>query len=551
MSLRHRIAYMLALCAAGPALAGPGSAAAEAPVVRAPAGPIRGAYGNGVSVYRGIPYAEAPVGERRWRPPVPKAPWQDVADATRFGPPCFQPASRPSASSIYSEELPEMSEDCLSLNIWAPEGSAKAPVFVWIHGGALVGGMGSSLMYDGTRLAREGVLVVSLNYRLGPLGFLAHPELSAESAEGISGNYGLLDQIEALRWIQRNIAAFGGDPDNVTIAGESAGALSVMYLLTSPLAEGLFDKAVMQSAYMVSTPALKRPQYGHPASEAIGTWLQGQLGVRGISEMRAMSARDLTDRSLAAGYPTWVTVDGKVIPDQTVDVFDAGQQARVPLLAGFNSGEIRTLRRLLPPIPEDRGEYEAKIRAAYGDSAARYLAAYPSGNVEESMLAATRDALYGWTVQRMGEKHTAAGSAAYLYLFDHGYPAADNAGLHAFHAAEIPFVFGTIWQTYPNWPQVPRTPDQAALSQTMVEYWSSFAKTGKPVAKGQPEWPAFDARKPFMVFDGSARVVRDVMGDRYDLHEETVCRRRAAGDQQWNWNVGVISPPLPPKAPQC
>ncbi|WP_374408801.1 carboxylesterase/lipase family protein [Pelagerythrobacter sp.] len=521
------------------------------PVVDAPAGGLRGVSEDGVAVFRGIPYAEAPVSDLRWKPPVAKADWDGVRDAGEFGAPCFQPESRPTANNIYAEDFGPMSEDCLSLNVWAPEDAQGAPVFVWIHGGALVGGASNSPIYDGSHLAEQGVIVVSLNYRLGALGFLAHPELSAESREGISGNYGLLDQIEALRWIERNIAAFGGDPGNVTIAGESAGALSVMYLMTSPPAQGLFDKAVMQSSYMVSTPALKEARHGHPSAESIGTWLQDQLDVTGIADLRAMSARELTDRSTAAGYPTWATVDGKVLPRQTVESFDRGEQAKVPLLAGFNSGEIRSLRRLLPPAPATAEEYEAKIRAAYGDSADRYLAAYPSATIDESLLAAGRDALYGWTAQRMGEKHAAAGAPAYLYLFDHGYPAADEAGLHAFHASEIPFMFGTIWETPGNWPQIPRTEGQRALSDAMVGYWASFARTGMPVAEGHPDWPRFGGDEAFMVFDDTPSIARDVLGDRYDLYEETVCRRRAAGDQQWNWNVGVISPPLPPKAPQC
>ena len=530
----------------GPALAD------EAPFVVDPAaGGVRGVADDGIAEFRGIPYAEAPIGDLRWKPPVAKARWDGVRDATEFGAPCFQPQSRPTASNIYAEELGPMSEDCLTLNIWAPTNAEKAPVFVWIHGGALVSGASSFGIYDGTHLAEEGVVVVSLNYRLGALGFLAHPELSAESDHGVSGNYGLLDQIEALRWIERNIAAFGGDPDNVTIAGESAGALSVMYLMTSPPAQALFDKAVMQSSYMVSTPALKEPQQGHPSAESIGMWLQGKLEAGGLADLRAMGPRELTDRATAAGYPTWATVDGKVLPYQIVEAFDRGEQARVPLLVGFNSGEIRSLRRLLPPAPEHAVEFEAKVRAAYGELAGRYLAAYPAGAIDESMLAATRDALYGWTAQRMGAKHAEAGQPAYLYLFDHGYPAADEAGLHAFHASEIPFMFGTIWETTDSWPRIPRTEQQRGLSDAMVDYWTSFARTGQPVAEGHPDWPAFGDEEAFMVFDDKPFVVNDVLGDRYDLYEETVCRRRAAGDQQWNWNVGVISPPLPPRVPQC
>ena len=548
-SARRMLVGLAALAAAGCVHAP--AYGAEAPVVTTAAGKLRGVSEDGIAVFRGIPYAEAPIAERRWRPPVAKAAWDGTLDATRFGAPCFQPQARPTASNIYAEELAPMSEDCLSLNVWMPEDAENAPVLVWIHGGALVAGTSGLGMYDGARLAKEGTIVVSLNYRLGALGFLAHPGLSAESPQGISGNYGLLDQIEALRWIERNIAGFGGDPENVTIAGESAGALTVMALMTSPRARGLFDKAVMQSAYMISLPALAEAQNGHPSAESIGSWLEQQLEVEDVAALRELGAREVTERSTAAGYPTWLTVDGAVIPRQIAETFDRGEQAPVPVLAGFNSGEIRSLRRLLAPAPDTAEEYEAKIRAAYGEDADRFLAIYPSATIDESLLGATRDALYGWTTQRLGEKQAAIGSAAYLYLFDHGYPAADEAGLRAFHAAEIPFMFGTIWNTTENWPRIPRSDEQRALSDAMVGYWTSFARSGIPTAAGQVDWPRFGSEEAFMVFDGAPFVRRDVLGDRYDLYEETVCRRRVAGDQQWNWNVGIAAEPLPPKAAQC
>ncbi|WP_262422743.1 carboxylesterase family protein [Brevundimonas denitrificans] len=264
--MRRSLCMMAGLAAL--ILAAPVSAH-DAPVVQAPAGSVRGEALDGVAAFRGIPYAEAPTGRMRWRAPVTAAGWDGVRDASRFGPACHQPPSRP--GSIYAPaETPAMSEDCLSLNVWTPENAENAPVFVWIHGGSLTGGSGSEVMYDGARMAAEGVVVVTINYRLGVLGYLAHPDLSAESTDGVSGNYGLLDQIEALRWINRNIAAFGGDPGNVTIAGESAGALSVMYLMAAPQAHGLFHKAVAQSAYMISTPALRETVHGTPSAEDAG-----------------------------------------------------------------------------------------------------------------------------------------------------------------------------------------------------------------------------------------------------------------------------------------
>ena len=542
-------ALIAAMSLATPASAKRGDA--DAAELSAPAGAMRGERDGEVVSYKGIPYAVAPTGELRWKPPVAEPDWDGVRDATRFGPACYQPVARPSASSIYTDDTGELSEDCLSLNVWAPADAENAPVFVWIHGGALVSGASHFSMYDGAALAREGVVVVSVNYRLGVLGFLAHPELSAESDEEISGNYGFMDQIEALRWIERNIASFGGNPDNVTIAGESAGALSVMWLMTSPSARGLFDKAIMQSAYMVSSPALKEAAHGHFSAEAMGAWLQDQLEAEGIEALREMDPGKLVAQSTAAGFLTWGTVDGKLIPHQIAETFDRGEQAPVPILAGFNSGEIRSLRRLLPEAPGSAEKYEAAIRAAYGDLADEFLTIYPADDIDESMLAATRDALYGWTAERMAKKQTALGQPAYLYLFDHGYPAADEAGLHAFHAAEIPYVFGTIYDTTKYWPRIPKNKTERALSAAMVHYWSSFARDGAPVAAEQPDWPLYGEDGAFIAFEEGPVVARGLMGGRYRHYEEVVCRRRAAGDVPWHWNVGVASPPLPPQAPGC
>ena len=278
------LAALLAVSFAAPAFAH------DAPIAETPAGRLRGESADGLNVFRGIPYARPPVGWRRWRAPEAMERWRRVRDATQFGAACFQPVAR--GASIYApDEFQPMSEDCLFLNIWVPADARNAPVLVWIHGGSLVSGAGSEMAYDGTRLAQQGVIVVTINYRLGALGYLALPGLSAETHEGVSGNYGLLDQIEALRWVQRNIGAFGGDPRNVTIAGESAGALSVMYLMATPFARGLFSKAISQSGYMVTAPELRGAAFpDFPAAESIGVWLAGQLHASSIEDLRAMSA---------------------------------------------------------------------------------------------------------------------------------------------------------------------------------------------------------------------------------------------------------------------
>lgn len=527
----------------------PTAARAEAPVVKAPAGAVRGVAQDGLEVFKGIPYAAPPVGALRWKPPAAPATWSGVRDALDFGASCLQPKPRP--GSIYASPLKAFSEDCLSLNVWAPAEAKKAPVLVWIHGGSLIGGSSAEGMYDGAALAKRGIVVVSINYRLGVLGYMAHPELSAESPDHVSGNYGLLDQIAALKWVRTNIASFGGDPAKVTIAGESAGALSIMYLMASPPARGLFSKAIAQSAYMVSTPDLRDGKYGHIPAETMGAMTATKLGAKSLADLRAVDAEALTTNALMAGFQTFGAVDGKVLPKQLVDTFDAGEQAHVPILAGFNSGEIRSLRFLAPPPPADAAAYEKEIRARYGDLADDFLKLYPVSDIPESVLLTTRDALYGWTAERLVAKQTKVGQPGYFYLWDHGYPAADAANLHGFHASELPYVFGTAKGTPPAWPKNPDTPEEAKLTTAMGDYWASFAKTGVPTAAGQPAWKPYGADRAYMTFVDGPQPGVHLRPGMFELNEAVMCRRRAQGDTSWNWNVGVVAPPLPPGVSQC
>jgi para-nitrobenzyl esterase len=518
-------------------------------IVDAPAGSMRGAVEGNLRVFKGIPYARPPVEALRWKPPLHLPRWQGVREVTAFGPACFQPSN--TFVSVYVGEPVPMSEDCLTLNIWAPADAHDAPVFFWIYGGALWGGASRDALYDGARLAEHGVVVVSINYRLGVLGWLAHPQLSAESAQGISGNYGLLDQIAALRWVRHNIAAFGGDPANVTIAGESAGGLSVMYLMVSPEARGLFAKAIAESAYMVSMPSLKQGKYGMPSGEESGVRLAAALHASGIAALRAMDPLQLTNAAATAGFGPWGTVDGHVLPEQMVTAFDKGDQAHVPILDGFNSGEIRSLMVLTPPVPASAAQYQSMIRDRYGGFADEFLRLYPATNMEESILAATRDGLYGWTAVRLVKKQTALGLPSYLYLFDHGYAAADQAHLHGFHASELPYVFGTIDGTPPLWPKIPASPREDALSDAMLDYWTSFASSGSPRAANAPDWPAYGSAGIYMHFTDAPHPQTNLMPGMYRLNEEVVCRRVAAGNLPWNWNVGLASPMLPPEAARC
>jgi len=523
--------------------------AAGGPVVESPAGKVEGVAGDGVVAFKGIPYAQPPVGAARWTAPKPLAKWSGTRAATEFGAACMQP--QPRVNSIYADPPAKTSEDCLTLNVWAPKGAKNLPVLVWIHGGALTSGASSETVYDGSHLAGQGLVVVSINYRMGVFGYFAHPALSAESPDGVSGNYGLLDQIESLRWVKRNIAAFGGDAGNVTIAGESAGALSVMYLMASPPARGLFHKAISESAYMISTPPLKKDEFGEKSNESSGAAFAEKLKAPDLKALRALDAQTLADQAAPSGWFPWGSVDGKILPRQLVDVFDKGEQAPVPLLVGFNSGEIRSLRFLLPPAPANSADYEKTIRAQYGDLAESFLKLYPAADVPESMLATTRDALYGWTAQRLAAKQTAIGQPAYLYLYDHPYEAADSKGLHGFHASEIPFWFGTLDLVPPYWPKSSGSPEERKFSAALTSYWTSFAKTGRPVAAGEPDWPRFGANAEYLALEKTPRAADRLMPGMYDLNEAVVCRRRAAGGISWNWNVGIISPPLPPADPHC
>ncbi|HVN93308.1 MAG TPA: carboxylesterase family protein [Terracidiphilus sp.] len=519
------------------------------PIVKAPAGAVQGKMEGDLHVFKGIPYALPPIGSLRWRPPSPMPRWSGVRQATDFGPICFQPVSP--TPTIYTWTPAPMSEDCLTLNIWAPTGAHKAPVFFWIHGGALTTGSSRDDLYDGTKLAGQDIVVVSLNFRLGVLGWLAHPELSKESPLGVSGNYALLDLIQGLKWVQQNISAFGGDPSNVTIAGESSGGLSVMYLMASPPARGLFAKAIAESAYMITTPELKKAAFGLPSAEDSGVKLAAALHAPDIAAMRAMDAATLSADAPKVGFAPFGSIDGQLLPHQLVEAFDKGEQAPVPLLAGFNSGEIRSLRILAPRPPATQADYEKTIRERYVDLADDFLRQYPATNMDESILATTRDALYGWTAVRLVKKQAEKGLPSFLYLWDHGYPAADAAGLHGFHASELPFVFGTFDGTPSLWPKIPNTDEENRISDAMIGYWTSFARSGRPTAKNEPAWPAYGSTGAYMDITNAPLPATGLLPGMYDFNEQVVCRRRAVGNIPWNWNVGLYSPVNPPPQPQC
>lgn len=519
-----------------------------APVIDAPAGAVRGLREGDANVFRAIPYARAPLGDLRWRAPQPLPRWSGVREAAERGVACMQPAM---AAGPYNRGSVAMSEDCLTLDVTAPANARNSPVMVWIHGGTLIWGSGTSPMYSGRAFAERGVVLVSINYRLGVLGYLAHAELSAESQDGVSGNYGLLDQIAALQWVRDNIAAFGGDANNVTIFGESAGALSTEMLLASPAAHGLFDRAIVQSGYLFTMPELKNGRYEEYSAEAIGAWVAAQVAAPNLAQLRAMDARDLVDRAAAAGYAPLGTIDGRILPRQLVDTFERGEQAPVPLMAGLTSGEIRGLRLLLPPLASNSDAYVAEIRARYGDLADAYLRLYPPADLEQTRLAASRDVVFGWASERLVRDQSEIGQPSFLYYFDQDYPAAAAADLTAFHASEVPFVFGTIDATPAHWPQIPDTPEQRGVSDAMLDYWTSFARNGAPVAANGPDWAPYAQDRAFMRFNQGAHLETQFMPGMFELHEQVMCRRRASGVQSWNWRSGSAAPVLPALSAEC
>jgi para-nitrobenzyl esterase len=292
---------------------------------------------------------------------------------------------------------------------------------------------------------------------------------------------------------------------------------------------------------------LKRPNHGEQAAEDIGARLATAIGAADLATLRSMDAVKLVDASVRTGYFPMNTVDGRTLPRQIVDAFEQGEQAKVPVLAGFNAGEIRSLRILIPPVPKDAATYESAIRSRYADLADRFLQLYPSANLQETILAITRDAMYGWTAEKLVTSQTAIGQSGFLYWFDHGYPIADDAGLHAFHAAELPYVFGTIDRTSARWPKIPATSAEQSMSDAMLEYWTSFARAGSPRAAGQPDWPAYGSTRAYMHFAETSQAKQHLMPGMFEFNDEVVCRRRAQRGQPWHWNVGIVAPTLPPR----
>jgi len=545
----RRRALLVALCLACAAATASAQGSTETlPQVRIHTGALQGVTdaSSGVVAYKGIPYAQPPVGDLRWRAPAPAIGWDGVRDAREFGHACLQPPPQP--ASLYYGSMASSSEDCLTLNVWAPSKARRLPVMVWIHGGSLVGGSSSESMYDGVKLAKQGVVFVSINYRLGLLGYLAHPALSAESPKHVSGNYGLLDQIAALRWVRDNIAAFGGDPKQVTIAGESAGGLSVIALVASPVTRGLFVRAIVQSGYMPSYRALHQESFGLPSAEAGGTALATAAGVSTAAELRAADLAALFQAGLKTGWAPEPVIDGVVLERQLAETFARGEQAKVPVLAGFNEGEIRSLLFLMPKAPDSHSAYVADVQRRFGAKAADYLAVYPGVDPKADVMASIRDGLYGFAAQYLVRQQAAAGQLAYLYFFRHSTPAERDRDLAAFHASELPYVFGQIGPNAvlgPNWPRPPLTSSESQLSEAMMSYWTSFVRDGVPKAPGNPPWPRFTAQQhAYLDLDERPTVARDLHPGAFAFADALVAGRLQQG-HGWRLDIGFSAFPPP------
>ena len=514
-----KMVAMRVITVVGVVLFGVGSLGAQVQV-RTEAGLVAGSKSadGKVEVFKGIPFAGPPVGELRWKEPQPVTPWKGVRKATEFGARCMQ--ARIFEDMVFRDAGP--SEDCLYLNVWTPGISAKSklPVMVWIYGGGFQAGATSEPRQDGEQLAHKGVVIVSMNYRLGIFGFFSHPELTAESGHHASGNYGLMDQVAALKWVHKNIAAFGGDPNEVTIFGESAGSFAVSALMASPLSKGLMRAAIGESGAFFGKTLKAKPLAESERRDAV---FAESLGMKSLGQLRSLSAEKLleTARSGNDNNRFGPNIDGYFMPAKSSEIYAKGEQAHVPLMAGWNRDE-GGYQHFFRTEQVNKENYAAKIRQFFGEAAAEALKLFPGGSEEEvkrsAALLDTADfiALGTW---KWLEMHLQTGEAAvYRYEFDHVPPPSEGhaaeAGL-AYHSAEIEYVFGTL-----DWKNISWRPEDYKLSEQMGAYWTNFAKTGNPNGAGLGAWPIYIRKSGYQVMHLSAKNMQanaDGLRGRYEF----------------------------------
>ncbi len=525
--MRSRIKFLAAVATVQ--MAAYLSSACIAAPVRIESGLVEGTVEDGVTIYKGIPFAAPPVGELRWRPPQPVRSWEGVRKADKYAPACPQ---APFDFPIFPKF--ETSEDCLYLNVWTPAQSPaeNLPVMVWIHGGGFALGATSVPLWTGERLARRGVIVVSLAYRLGPLGFLAHPELTAESPRKVSGNYGLLDQIAGLRWVQRNIKAFGGDPGGVTVFGESAGGISVSMLTASPLARGLFQRAISESGASFA-PVHREKELSSmqllAGAEAAGVEFAQRLGAKSLAELRQIPPEKWQKDPAAQMGGCWPVVDGHVIVDDQYKLYEAGKYNDVPVLIGTNSDEGAMFVRATTPEL-----YEKQVRADFGPFADKVLDLYPGQTPDQTFRALAdlfRDGFFAWPTWAWARLQSKTGTAkVFVYYFDQKQPSSLLSLLFKYngapHGAEMAYVFQHLEQNL----GAVYTEEDKKLAEIMATYWTNFAKKGNPNGDGVPPWPAFNERDPSILYLHSQPSAGPVPHlDKLTLLDECYASKRASG----------------------
>jgi len=472
-------------------------------VVNTTAGQVSGAVTQDGTIrsFKGIPFAAPPVGELRWKSPKEPPSWTGVRNCVAFGPSPMQ--APPAPFSMWSEEflIPKepINEDCLYLNVWtgAASNKEKRAVLVWIYGGGFASGGSAVPIYDGEAMARKGIVFVSINYRVGVFGFFAHPELSRETGNNASGNYGIMDQVAALRWVQKNIAGFGGDPANVTIAGQSAGSMSVNCLVATPLARGLFNKAIAQSGASLLAGPLGGVKLAQ--AEQDGTRIAQALKVNSLAELRMLPATELLQKAQGMRGPI---VDGYVLPEPISAIFAAKKENTVALLTGWNEDE----GLLFGAIKNAEG-YKKDLLDRYGADASKYLEYYPAADDEQaakSQLALSRDQIFGVQNYTWANVQSAHGSKVFVYRFARKVPATgEYVKYGAFHTGEVPYAYDNLKFVNRPWQA-----SDHRLAETMSGYWVNFIKTGNPNGKNMPHWPAYDAdKKNVMLFNENPVVV--------------------------------------------
>ncbi len=493
-------------------------------------GKVEGVLENGMGVFKGIPFAAAPVGELRWKAPQPVKPWKGVLKADKFAPAC------PQASLAWSGAPQHTSEDCLYLNVWTPAKSTqeKLPVMVWIYGGGFAIGNASDPSNYGDVLAKQGVITVNIAYRVGALGFMAHPELTAESNKNVSGNYGLLDQIAGLQWVKKNIAQFGGDPDKVTIIGESAGAISVSILAASPLTKGLFRGAISESGGnfgpVSDTQKIEGGMLSLKGAEQVGLDFMKRMGAKNLEELRKVSPEKWLNDPLSSMGGFWPNADGYVIADDQYKLYEKGQYNDVNILVGTNSDEGAMFVR-----PVKLEEYRKEVNERFGPFAQRVFELYPANSDAETHDALAdifRESAFAWPTYAWANLQSKTGkSNVYVYHFDRQQPVNPNMPFKvrgAAHADEINYAFGHLDIQQPN----QFTDADRKLSEQMVKYWTNFAKTGNPNGNGLPQWPIYQVGKPTVMYLNENPTVKTIANEAQLKLMEDFFRWKRTGEQK-------------------